>query len=305
MKKIDYEFSALIIGLILNFVSTFVGFIFFIQTHSNAILLDAVISLILFLTTIISMIVSNTVNKKESKKYPLGRYAIENMFLLFRSLMMIGTVMFSIVDSFFEIFNFFIDDTEVLYDATNIQLIVYGILMTSLCFAITIVYYIFSKKKEGGSEILRLEFKASIYDGLVSFCAISCLLIFANVEILKPIAPIADSILVIILSILYTFAPSKEMIGQVKVLIDQRRDEEEEKGLLEYLKNTYQDYNFNDLYYSNSGNTVSIYVTLDPKEDRLLSEIMGTRDQIYEYLYSEYPDSKIYLLFDERKIHKI
>lgn len=146
MKKANYEFRALLIGVILNFISTFLGIAFYTKTQSSSMLLDAVISAILFGTTIISLIVSNNVNKRETSRYPLGRYAIENMFLLFRSIMMLGTVAFSIIQGGLAIYNFYIYNGDIAYDATNKELITYGLLMTILCLSITTAYLICYKK---------------------------------------------------------------------------------------------------------------------------------------------------------------
>ena len=98
MSKQNYEFRALIIGVIINLISAIVGFIFFYLTTSMSILLDGLISAILCGSTIVSIFVSNYVNKNDSKKYPFGRYAIENVFLLFRAIMMLGTIIFTILD---------------------------------------------------------------------------------------------------------------------------------------------------------------------------------------------------------------
>lgn len=305
MKKANYEFRALLIGVILNFISTFLGIAFYTKTQSSSMLLDAVISAILFGTTIISLIVSNNVNKRETSRYPLGRYAIENMFLLFRSIMMLGTVAFSIIQGVLAIYNFFIYNGDIAYDATNKELITYGLLMTILCLSITTAYLICYKKTKGTSEIIKLELKGSIYDELVTFFAIGSLLLFANVSFLEKLAPIADSIVVILLSIFYAISPSKELFNQIKVLIDERRFKDKEDELINYLKEKYNEYDFFDLYFSYTGNIFNIYITLLPKEDKLVSEINKVRDSIYEYLYKEYNYCKVYLIFDERRIHKL
>ena len=70
MSKQNYEFRALIIGVIINLISAIVGFIFFYLTTSMSILLDGLISAILCGSTIVSIFVSNYVNKNDSKKYP-------------------------------------------------------------------------------------------------------------------------------------------------------------------------------------------------------------------------------------------
>ncbi len=267
MSKQNYEFRALIIGVIINLISAIVGFIFFYLTTSMSILLDGLISAILCGSTIVSIFVSNYVNKNDSKKYPFGRYAIENVFLLFRAIMMLGTIIFTILDGALTILDFINNQTIDNFNASNWQLIVYGLSMCGLCLLITLVYSILNKKSQVKSEIIRIEIKASLYDGLVTLVAISSLLLFSNIEFLSGIKEIGDSITVIILSIIYLYSPLKELIGQIKILIDRRRFVETEKELINNLQHKFLIFKFNDLYFAFSGDHYQIYISLYPKQN--------------------------------------
>ena len=86
---LNYEQKALVIGVAINLVSSIIGIIYFIITKSQALFLDAFVSFILCVSTIISLVVTHAINKKDNEKYPLGRYAIENLFLVFRSILML------------------------------------------------------------------------------------------------------------------------------------------------------------------------------------------------------------------------
>ena len=283
MSKQNYEFRALIIGVIINLISAIVGFIFFYLTTSMSILLDGLISAILCGSTIVSIFVSNYVNKNDSKKYPFGRYAIENVFLLFRAIMMLGTIIFTILDGALTILDFINNQTIDNFNASNWQLIVYGLSMCGLCLLITLVYSILNKKSQVKSEIIRIEIKASLYDGLVTLVAISSLLLFSNIEFLSGIKEIGDSITVIILSIIYLYSPLKELIGQIKFLI----------------------FKFNDLYFAFSGDHYQIYISLYPKQNLKSEEITKKFQDIKNHLLNIYQDSKIYLLLSKEMIHNM
>ena len=294
MSKQNYEFRALIIGVIINLISAIVGFIFFYLTTSMSILLDGLISAILCGSTIVSIFVSNYVNKNDSKKYPFGRYAIENVFLLFRAIMMLGTIIFTILDGALTILDFINNQTIDNFNASNWQLIVYGLSMCGLCLLITLVYSILNKKSQVKSEIIRIEIKASLYDGLVTLVAISSLLLFSNIEFLSGIKEIGDSITVIILSIIYLYSPLKELIGQIKILIDRRRFVETEKELINNLQHKFLIFKFNDLYFAFSGDHYQIYISLYPKQNLKSEEIT-----------KKFQDIKIYLLLSKEMIHNM
>lgn len=125
--------------------------------------------------------------------------------------MMLGTIIFTILDGALTILDFINNQTIDNFNASNWQLIVYGLSMCGLCLLITLVYSILNKKSQVKSEIIRIEIKASLYDGLVTLVAISSLLLFSNIEFLSGIKEIGDSITVIILSIIYLYSPLKEL----------------------------------------------------------------------------------------------
>lgn len=308
MRKLNYEQKALFLGVVINLYSAIVGFVFFYISKSTSLFLDGMISAILCLSTIISIFISYFIHKEDSKKYPLGSYAIENMFLLFRALLMLATIVFTIVDGGITISNFINGETIKQVNTDALILILYMGLMTSSCFAITIIYSYFLKKLKQNNEdskIVSLEIKASIYDGLVTVFAVSSLLIFSNVSFLESIKPIGDAITVIILSVVYLVTPIKEIIRQIKVLTDKRRDQDKEKELMNKLKKEFKEFNYYDLYYSYSGDICSIYVCLMPKSDMNVDTINKKFNYISSYLYEEIPSSKVFLILTDKMLHMI
>jgi len=301
--KRKYEFRALICGIIINFFSVTIGFTFFLLTGSMSILLDALISGILCGSTIASIFVSNAVTKKNNKKYPLGRCAIENMFLLFRSIMMLGTILFTIIDGFNTITQFAIGNTIGEVNINNLYLILYCILMVVFCLLITLSYAYFNRKEK--SSIISLEIKSSIYDGLVTLFAISSLLIFSNIEALHFIAPIGDSITVIILSIFYIYSPIKELVGQIRILTGTRSHNEKEKKLISKMETLYQQFEFVDLFYSYSGYMHNIYLTLYPKQEMNSKEIEESFESIRAEINKKYTNSSVYLLLSHNHLHDL
>lgn len=308
MKKLSYEQKALFLGVLINLYSAVVGFVFYYFSKSTSLFLDGMISAILCFSTIISIFISKLTHKQDSKKYPLGRYAIENMFLLFRALLMLITIIFTIVDGGITISNFIVGKQIEQVNTDIVYLLIYMGLMTSSCFAITAIYSYFLKKmnqKEEDSKIILLEIKASIYDGLVTIFAVSSLLIFSNVSFLESIKPIGDAITVIILSLIYLITPIKEIIRQIKVLTDKRRDQDKEKELISKLRKEFKDFNYYDLYYSYSGDTCSIYICLMPKKDMDVNTINMNFNYISSYLYDEIPSSKVFLILTDKMLHMI
>lgn len=219
-----YEVVALRLGTIINTLCSVTGFVFFLITKSMSILLDTLISVILCVSTVISIFVSNKIvtdtndNLDSQNVKCKDNSKLESKFLIFRALIMLGIIIYTIVDGAICIYDFQKGTLQVDYNADNISLIIYGVMMTSLCFLITFTYSFFNNKLSEKSEIINIEIKASIYDGLVTIFAISSLLLFSNISFLEPVKDIGDSITVIILSLFYLVTPIKELKKNIKRL---------------------------------------------------------------------------------------
>ena len=304
-KKMNYERKALIIGIFINIFSAICGIVFFVITNSKSLLLDGLISTILVISTIFSLYISKKLENKESHRYPLGNWPIENLFLLFRSILMILTILLSLVSALATIILFSINNEIVEVDASLLPMLIYGILMVGSCLLITITYSYFNKKIKNGSEIIKIEIKSSIYDGLVTLFTVSGLLLFDNLTSIEWLSKTGDSIIVIILSIIYIISPIKEIYNQTKILTDKRRDELEEKRIYDSLSRMFPQFAIFDVYYSFSHLEGAIYICLFPNSLMDSDKIDQEFNEIRNYLYKEYHDPKVILLLSKTKLHRL
>ena len=300
-----YEQRALYWGVGINIFSAILGIAFFIYTKSQTLFLDGFISLILCLSTFISLIVTKIVNKKDSEKYPLGRYAIENLFLIFRAILMMGIILYTLIEGGYTIYQFYNGTLTSDLNIDYVTMLIYCALMVGSCLMITFTYSYYNHKLEVPSEIIKLEITSSIYDGLVTLFATASLLIFTYVPFLEPIQPIGDSIVVIILSIIYLIIPIKEVVKQIRILTDKRENQDIEKEIKVLMNTEYAQYKIYDIYCSYSGDVCSIYICLFPKEDIKSSQINEEFDEMRETLAESYSNSKIILLLSQSKLHKM
>lgn len=300
----QYEQKALYWGVGINIFSSVLGIAFFAITKSQTLFLDGFISLILCVSTIVSLVVVHIVNKKNSEKYPLGRYAIENLFLIFRAILMMGIIIYTLIEASYTIYNFY-NGIPVDININYKTMLIYCALMVGSCLAITITYSHYNRKLDVPSEIIKLEITSSIYDGLVTLFATTSLLIFTYVPFLQAISPIGDSIVVIVLSIAYLSIPIKELIKQIKILTDKRENQDIEKKIKTYMKDEFSEFNIYDVYCAYSGGVVSLYICLFPKEDIKSSEVRAHFLEIHSLLQEKFPDSKIMLLLSKSKLHSI
>lgn len=208
------ELKALRWGLIINICLSIVGIIFYILTESMSIFLDMIIASVLVVSSIISIYVSKYVNRKYQTR--VNKFTLENYFLIFRSLLMIIIILFSLVDGISSIISFKNGSFESSFDASNLELGLFCFLMCGGCLLIMGIFIYYYRKLNKKSDMILIEIKAAIFDTLVTFFGVSSLWIFSNISFLNTVKEIGDSITVVFLSLIYLFIPLKEIYQQIK-----------------------------------------------------------------------------------------
>ena len=221
MEQNIYELRALRWGFIINACLSVVGIVFYIITKSMSIFLDMIIASVLVVSSIISIYVSKYIDKKYHCKP--NKFTLENYFLIFRSVLMIIIILYSLIGGTSSIISFKNGTFESDFEASNLELGLFCFLMCGGCLLIMGIFMYYYKKANKQSDMILIEIKAAIFDTLVTFFGISSLWIFSNISFLNPVKEIGDSITVVILSIIYIFIPLKEIFQQIKFYLDCKR----------------------------------------------------------------------------------
>lgn len=215
MKDNMYELKALRWGFVINICLSIVGIIFYILTKSMSIFLDMIIASVLVVSSFISIYVSKYVYRKYHCKP--NKFTLENFFLIFRSLIMLIIIIYSLVSGISSIYSFYNGTFESDFDASNLELGLFCFLMCGGCLLIMVIFLYYYRKSHKQSKMLLIEIKAAIFDTLVTFFGITSLWIFSNILFLNKVKEIGDSITVLMLSLIYIFIPLKEIYGQIKL----------------------------------------------------------------------------------------
>lgn len=221
MEQNVYELRALRWGFIINVCLSVVGIVFYILTKSMSIFLDMIIASVLVVSSIISIYVSKYIDKKYHGKP--NKFTLENYFLIFRSVLMIIIILYSLIGGISSIISFKNGTFESDFEASNLELGLFCFLMCGGCLLIMGIFMYYYKKVNKQSDMILIEIKAAIFDTLVTFFGISSLWIFSNISFLNPVKEIGDSITVVILSIIYIFIPLKEIYQQIKFYLECKR----------------------------------------------------------------------------------
>ncbi len=168
-------------------------------SNSQALLIDGLFSLIGYVSAVFAMRISKTAHLGPDRTRPFGHAMDEALYATFRSLALIALVVFGLVQAAMGITDYLLGgDVE---EVRLLPVAVYTVFVAGACFWLAGVHRQAWVKTGRQSDMLRLEMTASSYDGAITLVAgaglLSAPLLVGTA--LSPIAPIMDSIVVLIL----------------------------------------------------------------------------------------------------------
>ena len=201
------EQRALAFGKWANASMAFLGVAAGWYSNSDALLVDGFYSAVNFAAAIIAARVGNRIRQPISRAQPFGRDLEETIYVTFRSLVLIGMLLFAALTSARKIFDY-VNGAEIApldYAVIGVYIVVV-ISVATVQAAIFWRAYVVSEKRSG---ILRAESTAAINGGVISLCAGVVLLGLPHLygTPLEPIIPVGDSILVLVLAAVIIWRP--------------------------------------------------------------------------------------------------
>jgi cation diffusion facilitator family transporter len=216
---------------VLFFVVLGIGFA--LATKSDAILFDAVYSLIAFCMAILTLKVARLAQRPDDEKFHFGYTAMEPTLNLFKSLIVIVTCVFAFTGA---VNRLLAGGNQAEYGLA----IVYGVVSTTGC--LYIAWRMRRSSKDYRSDLVRVEAKTWFIDGLLSFGVLLGFIAAWSFEQsgLGHYAPLVDPLLLITLVVLALPIPAKIMFDSLKEVVAMAPPEhvvdEIENELLETLK---------------------------------------------------------------------
>lgn len=321
MTKLErVERSALTFAIFLSFFSGAGGILAYFLTGSGALLLDGVFSTVNFAAAIFAMVVSTRSGKKASLKSPFGNASMENVFLLFRSLLLVSYLAFTLVSSTSSVIAGSSEQIKPVinlfgYDVnTNTFMMVYSTIMIAISGLIIINNKKLNKTVQNKSAILKLETKSAIVDGVVSLAAAIAVIISTTVEI-DFLKRNSDNIMVIILVLVLIMQPAKQFANEIRRLSGVRVDFEIENKVKFHAKNVLKvdlaeegfvgDFELNDVFAVQRGKHTDVFISVSFTGAKTMEELDAISDEIKKELHEDMPNCDVDVLWTCHKIHKL
>lgn len=201
------ETKAFIVGSIANFIMACSGWYVYHLTNAEALHLDGNFSFISFLICLCAVFV-NRIKDKRSHTFPAGLFVLESLYSIFRAIMIIIVIAMALVTNGKKVLDY--------YNGLEIEPLMagpisyYAIAMALICFGTSFYYKKLNKSIDNLSSLLKTEAMSLNLDGIISIAAGIVFFALGFVDQSGKfgfIAYIGDSILVLILCLLFSKQP--------------------------------------------------------------------------------------------------
>ena len=207
--------------------------------QSEMIIFDGLYSFISLALTMLSLYINNFIAKKELDKYPFGKYILEPLVISFKSLIIGGMCLYSLIGAI----------QDVVHGGNTVEYgsaLVYSIVSVIGCGGI----YIFMKKKGDkiSSELIKVEASQWLMDTLLS---LGVLVGFVIAIILRNtrfsvLNVYIDPMMVIMVSVVFIKMPIQSFINAFKEILCVKADDEINDDIYLIVKEIEKEYKFED-----------------------------------------------------------
>ena len=186
-----------------------------LASNADALMVDGLYSGVNFASALVAARVAVLVQRAPNRRRPFGYDADEAVYVLFRSLVLLGVLVFAIFNSGSKIVHYLGGGAvpELIFG----PILIYSVSMVALSLGMAGWHHFNWKCAGKKSEILKTERSASLVDGMLSAGAGLALM---TVPLLKGsalagVVPVADAVVVLVLCLLMIGSPVRMLMGAV------------------------------------------------------------------------------------------
>jgi divalent metal cation (Fe/Co/Zn/Cd) transporter len=201
------ERNALVVGKWANLFMAAAGLLTAWVSRSDALLVDGLYSAVNFISAIAAARIGARVGLPPTRSRPWGHDFDEVLYVTFRSLILIGVLVFAAFVSVSKIWTFF--SGGVVPELVFGPIAVYAVVIVSICVGLAINFHRAYRKTGKRSAILKTEARAALIDGALSVGSGAALLSLPYLEdtALGPFVPIGDAVIVLVLILAIIWQP--------------------------------------------------------------------------------------------------
>ena len=301
------ESESLSIGKWGNLFMAFAGILAAWASRSDALLVDGLYSGVNFLAAIVASRVGLSIARQADQKRPFGYDADEAIYVTFRSMALIGILAFAMFNAISKIITYAMGGSV---PALNFgPILVYVVLMVSICAALAILHHWSYVKTGRRSEVLVTERRAAIVDGVLSAGAgIALLLVpFLKGTSFEVIIPIADALVVLTLCALIINQPISAFRSALGEISGESASAEKINSVRQALTRSVAglDIKVVDLAIMKLGRRYTVVGYLDPDRLVVAADVDRFNDGFYEQCAKILGDVRTEIILTEKPRHAV
>lgn len=175
MTQKQIERKSLVVSCIVDLIMAAAGFGIFWITNIQALFLDGYFSLIAFCSCLAAFVISK-ISGKKTKNHPDGLYFLEPLYAIFKSILTLSLLIFSVTGTAKVAWNYFMHGIG---EPLMVEPVIpYALIMLVMCFGLGFFNRSQNRKTNNASTILTAESKGNFVDGVLSLgVGLSALLI--------------------------------------------------------------------------------------------------------------------------------
>ncbi|MBA4492667.1 cation transporter [Paracoccus sp. S1E-3] len=212
------EARSLIVAMWGNLFMAACGVVAGFLSNSNAIIMDGLFSMVGFVSLFLARRISRRVGAGPDRQRPFGYAADEAIFVTFRALSVLGLILAASTSAFQRIYSYALGTMP---PPLNFGIMpYYYAIITATCFGLWWMHRRAWIRTGRSSDMLNLESRAAAFDGAITVASgigLAAIYFFGKGP-LAPIAPVGDSIIVLLLCLFAVGGYFREVRGGLEEL---------------------------------------------------------------------------------------
>ncbi|NVO55512.1 cation transporter [Rhodobacteraceae bacterium B1Z28] len=300
-RRKQLEGRSLIMAMWGNLFMAAAGIVAGVLSNSNAIMMDGLFSLIGFGSAFLGRRISFRLDAGPDKLRPFGYAADEAIFSTFRSLSLLGLVLFAITNAIKNIYSYL---NGIMPEPLNFApMFVYFALIGATCVLLWAFHHFTWRRTGRNSSILRLEAKAALFDGLITAAAgvgLAAIYLFRDGP-LAPVAPVGDSIIVLVLCLLAIGSYVRDFWGGLGELASVSASPEHLASARRALRATISDDGgaLRDMSVTKQGRAFLVTVYYDPRRPVTAAEMDALNLRMIRDARTALTEADVFLMITE------
>ncbi|HEM3633409.1 TPA: cation transporter [Streptococcus suis] len=291
MNQKQIEIKSLIVSSVMNFIIGLAGVVVYVMTDLNFLLLDSAISLIAFVSSLVAYRISQKSHRR-TEIFPKGLHFLEPLYALFRSLITVGVLIITLLETSASAYAYFING-EGFPIETGIVL-PYSILMIFLCYGLYFYNKQNNKKISNMSIIIEAESKGNFIDGTISLAIVVAMLGLYLIDINGSLGFLhytGDFFITALLVIVSIAEPVRNIVASFRELTNSViQDEAIESTIIDVIEHKIPTHGEDfDIYIFKQGIHIKIRLILaQDKQTFSIEELIELKSELLETLKKEF-----------------